>query len=186
MEKLERTFGEVEEVALEENHQKKDGEELEGIKEVEEEVTPASEVIDENEGTDEDMVVLDIKSIRAADAEPSSKAVSKGSNFRIINTQKNGRRITLQKGLIDYLGTEEIEIGFTDTSIVLAAAGTGISKEVFKLKVYGKSQYVLYNTPLVLEITNFFELDFSNTTTRGLVTKEIKLTGGMKAIEAGL
>lgn len=140
----------------------------------------------ESEETVEDILEerISIKDIIGVDSQPSSKTnVGLGAGIRIINTKKHGKRIVLDLSVIEYLETDEIDIGFTDKSMILAPKGSGICEKPFKLKLYGK-KYVIYNTQLVEEITTFFELDFSNTTTNGLKTEKAKLEDGKLVVIA--
>ncbi len=79
----------------------------------------------------------------------------------VINSRQNGKRLILAKETMDYLkNPTKIEVGFTQDGIVIAEKlpENGVS---FSIKKSG-NKMVIYSSGLVKEITELFNLDFSN------------------------
>lgn len=79
----------------------------------------------------------------------------------VINSKKNGKRVILKKEIMDYLkNPAKIEVGFTEDGIVIAEKLPENGVE-FSIKKMG-NRMVIYSSELVKEITQLFNLDFSN------------------------
>lgn len=79
----------------------------------------------------------------------------------VINSKHNGKRVILAKETMDYLkNPEKIEVGFTEDGIVIAEKLPENGVE-FSIKKTG-NRMVIYSSELVKEITELFNLDFSN------------------------
>lgn len=97
---------------------------------------------------------------------PKSKSNSRGvrtfgGKATIVNSKENGKRMTFPKSLLEELGIEEN----VDVSITLNGLAIGSelpeNAETFQLKMSG-NKGVIYSASLVQEITEVFELDFSD------------------------
>lgn len=115
---------------------------------------------------------LDFNKIEAANFKTKSAIGGRGkaSEIRIINSKRNGKRITLKNSLIERLGNpKELEFGFLEDTLIIAK---GKSKKVsdvsYNLRKQSKNTYCIYNTNLVEEITKRLKLDFSNNVTVNL------------------
>lgn len=99
--------------------------------------------------------------IKPKSKDTSRVDITSGGAMTIVNSKDNGKRITISKGSMEYIGNpESVEIGFTEDGIVI---GDKLPEngERFTLRKVG-SKAVIYSAQLVKEITELFELDFSN------------------------
>ncbi|MEG1132675.1 MAG: hypothetical protein RSD77_10195 [Romboutsia sp.] len=79
----------------------------------------------------------------------------------VINSKQNGKRVILTKETMDYLkNPAKIEVGFTEDGIVISEKLPKNGVE-FSIKKTG-NRMVIYSSGLVKEITQLFNLDFSN------------------------
>lgn len=79
----------------------------------------------------------------------------------VINSKQNGRRVILAKETMDYLkNPTKLEIGFTEDGIVIAEKLPENGVE-FPIRKNG-NRIVIYSSGLVEEITELFNLDFSD------------------------
>lgn len=97
---------------------------------------------------------------------PKSKDTSRGDitsegAITIINSKDNGKRITFSKCSMEYIGNpESIEVGFTEDGIVF---GDRLPENGERFKIRRtNNKAVIYSAQLVKEITELFELDYSN------------------------
>lgn len=91
----------------------------------------------------------------------SGKFKSPKGNCSVVNSKKNGKRVTLSKYLMEIFDDPEIlEIGFTDDGIALSKKLPENGAE-FTIKKQG-NKGVIYSSSLVDEITELFGLDFSD------------------------
>ncbi|MBU5353191.1 hypothetical protein KQI74_12905 [Paenibacillus barcinonensis] len=89
-----------------------------------------------------------------------SRAISKRSVLSVVN-HKNGTRIAVDGQVIEVIGaSERIQVALNDKGI---AIGEGFADEYnyFPLKK-AANKAIIYSSPLVKEITEAFNLDFSN------------------------
>lgn len=120
---------------------------------VEIEATNENEVI-ENQSTQQ-------KFTKPKSISNSRKSKSPNGECTVVNSKKNGKRITLSKNLMEIFNDPEIlEIGFTDEGIALSKELPENGTE-FTIKKQG-NKGVIYSAPLVDEITELFGLDFSD------------------------
>lgn len=97
---------------------------------------------------------------------PKSKDTSRGTRtgngvMTVINSNSNGKRFIFSNSVIRYLDNpDSIEIGFTEDSVV-ASYKLPENGQRFNLRKSG-NKGVLYSYQLVKEITELFDLDFSN------------------------
>lgn len=97
---------------------------------------------------------------RRFDAKPAAKAKAKNSCLTIVYA-KTGKRIELSKAIHEMLGNvEKIDFSFDLKQKILFAFAdeNGSSVKISKNKA------VIYNAPLVKEITEKFNLDFNGQT----------------------
>lgn len=132
---------------------------IEDIEMINEQNDLDSEITNEGEtkeGEVEKLKVIKLKSKDKARASRSGNGVS-----TVVNSKKNGKRITFSKELMEGLGNpDSIELGCTNEGI-LVGRKLPENGEKFKLRKSGKKS-VIYSAALVEEITEVFELDFSN------------------------
>jgi hypothetical protein len=84
-----------------------------------------------------------------------------GGKATIVNSKENGKRMTFPKSLLEELGIEDnVDVSITPNGL---AIGNELPKnaETFQLKMSG-NKGVIYSASLVQEITEVFELDFSD------------------------
>jgi hypothetical protein len=100
-----------------------------------------------------------------------------------INSKANGKRFTLSKELMELLGNpESVEIGFTDIGIVLSKKLPENGAE-FRIRKCG-NKGVIYSSSLVQEITEQFDLDFSDKVSITFVdAEELEVEGDYKVFE---
>ncbi|MCT4508654.1 MAG: hypothetical protein N4A48_07815, partial [Tepidibacter sp.] len=92
-----------------------------------------------------------------------SKDITDAGVISIINSKSNGKRISLSKELMDKLDNpSRVQFAFSENSI---AIGVGFLDEVPDYKINeSKTKGLIYASKLVEEITEEFELDFSDRT----------------------
>lgn len=93
----------------------------------------------------------------------NDKSRTKSANgvCTIVNSKKNGKRVTFSKDVMELFDNpESLEIGFTADGIVLAKKLPENGVE-FRVKKIG-NKGVIYSSSLVQEITELFVLDFSD------------------------
>lgn len=98
-------------------------------------------------------------------------------SFSIVNTKMNGKRIRLSSGLMREMGSpESIEIYENEesTGICIVSSESGMP-----LKENG----IIYNSEVVENLTNAFQIDFSDCTSRSFSDIEIKEEDGEKYAE---
>lgn len=94
------------------------------------------------------------------------------SDFSIVNTEDNGKRVKFSKELLKKLGITNIDegtidIGFISDGTIISSNLSGIG-ETFPLSKGGH----IYSKDLVDEVTQRFNLDFSGVTTRSFCDPE--------------
>lgn len=83
----------------------------------------------------------------------------------IVNTQKNGKRITISEEVLNRIdGTETVSLASYREGIAIGQVLPGVSVPPFILRRSGKKG-VVYCGGLVDELTELFQLDFSGRTT---------------------
>ena len=122
------------------------------------EVTTVEEINESNLNKSEcnHLKVIKPKSMSNVRSSKSPKGVC-----TVINSKQNGRRVILSKETMDCLkNPTKLEVGFTEDGIVIAEKLPENGVE-FSIKKNG-NKMVIYSSALVEEITELFNLDFSN------------------------
>jgi len=126
---------------------------------VTEQIATAYETTNKIEGNDKKTNKFNIikpKSRNKARGSKSAKGVC-----TVISSQKNGKRVTLSKEIMELLNNPaSIEIGFTKDGIVVATELPENGEEFSLGKIGNKG--VIYSSQLVEEITELFHLDFQD------------------------
>jgi hypothetical protein len=121
--------------------------------------TIAIETANENERNDNKTNELKV-------IKPKSKSKARGAKSAngvctVVNSEKNGKRVTLSKEIMELLNNPvSIEIGFTEDGIAVAKKLPENGVE-FSLRKNG-NKGVIYSSQLVEEITELFDLDFQD------------------------
>ncbi len=134
-------------------------EEIEEIEEVTEDPNIKSEEIQAVEEFEE-METYNLSNIKKAKASSTSRGTCSGAGVvTIVNSEKNGKRISFSEDAIEHLKNEEsIQIGFKDKKLFIY---TGLEEDkYYSIKKQG-AKYIAYNSELVKEITKELELDFT-------------------------
>ncbi|MEB4783509.1 hypothetical protein P5G60_17270 [Paenibacillus jamilae] len=116
----------------------------------------------------EQLVGIDeeLQSIFGADFRPSNskqinRSVVQKGVLTIVNTKANGKRILIASDVIKKMGNPtQIHVALNDKGIVI---GQSIAENYFQLKDAANKK-VIYSSQLVKEITDAFNLDFSEKT----------------------
>lgn len=100
--------------------------------------------------------------LRKPTSKDSSKRNRSGAGVAtIVNSEKNGKRISFPKNVLASLNiSSQIYISFSADGIVICNTADD-QFEAFTLKFSG-SKGIIYSYPLVKEITEIFGLDFSD------------------------
>lgn len=94
-------------------------------------------------------------------AEYKAKTRSGKGALTLVNSEKNGKRAMVSKEVLELIGdTSEIEIGITDEGIAIAKKLPQNGTK-FSLKRVG-NKGAIYSSSLVNELTEAFDLDFSD------------------------
>jgi len=113
----------------------------------------------------EELQEFDINKLRPVASKSSSRENTEVGIISIINSVKNGKRISLSKGLMQKLNCPKtIQFSFYDESIAIAE-NLPNNKGSFTIKEW-KKQFLIYSAPLVNEITRTFDLDFEGITSK--------------------
>lgn len=95
-------------------------------------------------------------------AKNSTRATSNKGAFSVVKAQ-TGNRATIAKQGYEHLGKPStLQFAFTDTSVIVGANLPNNDNDFNVKDSNGKA--IVYSTPLVTEIAEAFELDFSNRT----------------------
>lgn len=145
----------------EEAQESQNGEKQEQIQHPESQ--PQASFENTKEAVEKEKVKFDISAVTFATAESNPKGSSKPGVLSIINSEKNGKRVSLSKEVKEWLGIEAedtVQVCFLKDAI---AIGTDISKDEKRYKVSeSKNKAMLYSTPLVREICKNFGLEFED------------------------
>lgn len=106
-----------------------------------------------------------------------------GSNvlsFGVVNSESNGKRISISKALCEKLGLEkEAQIAIVPSKGVIVVAKELTSKNICKCKLRGeRGRKISYNSGLVRTLTETFDLDFSKRTSITFTDIEVQLHDG--------
>jgi hypothetical protein len=101
--------------------------------------------------------------LRPSASKQASKPASKASSLTIVNTKRNGRRITIAREVIVKIGSPTlVQIALNKTGVAIGKDLTGDDNN-FQLRNAAKNA-VIYSSELVQEITDTFDLDFTGRT----------------------
>lgn len=132
---------------------------------IEETIEKIEEVIQEQQ--------YNLENFKASKSKQKSVIRSNQGVVTIINTEKNGKRIVFLKDVMDKLGNPpKILISCSDNAI---AVGERLPDNQNFLSIkYSKTKGTIYSAGTVNELTEMYQLDFSN---RTLITfSEVKYT----------
>jgi hypothetical protein len=130
-----------------------------------EEEEPAVVEPEEN-GTSDSVVpsssqAFDLNNFMSSSSYGTSGRKGEAGALSLVNSNKNGKRLTISKDCWGHLdNAENVQISFSDSQIAIAKELPG-NENFFNVKPYG-TKGVIYSKNLVHEITDLFELDFSN------------------------
>lgn len=112
--------------------------------------------------TEEANVAEIVRNATPCSAKNSIRATSNKGGFSVIKAQ-TGNRATIAKQGYEHLGkSSTLQFAFTDTSVIIGANLPRNDNDFNVKDSNGKA--IVYSTPLVTEISEAFELDFSNRT----------------------
>lgn len=112
---------------------------------------------DEEQGFEE----VDFSDFVSSQSEASGKSMGEAGVLSIVNSDKNGRRITISKEVLAKLGYPAVvQISFTETAIAIGEELPS-NDNYFNVRKYG-AKGVIYSTHLVQEVVEKFDLDYSN------------------------
>jgi len=108
---------------------------------------------------------FDFNILRPAESKCSSRKSSKAGVISIINSENNGKRISLSKELMQRLNCPKtVQFSFFDDGIAIAE-DLPDNEFSFTIKEW-KEKYLIYSTQLVNEITEAFDLNFNGITSQ--------------------
>lgn len=94
------------------------------------------------------------------------------TSLTIVNTERNGRRIKLSKGLLEELGNpSSVQISVSDTALKI---GENLKNCTNNFQLTGGGD-TIYKSPLIEQITEHFGLDFSERSSLTFDDVEVKL-----------
>ena len=103
-----------------------------------------------------------VRNATPCSAKNSTRAISNKGGFSVVKAQ-TGNRATIAKQGYEHLGKpSKLQFAFSDTSVIIGANLPNNSNDFNVKDSNGKA--IVYSTPLVTEIAEAFELDFSNRT----------------------
>ena len=132
---------------------------------IEETIEKIEEVIQEQQ--------YNLENFKASKSKQKSVIRSNQGVVTIINTEKNGKRIVFLKDVMDKLGNPpKILISCSDNAI---AVGERLPDNQNFLSIkYSKTKGTIYSAGIVNELTEMYQLDFSNKTS--ITFSEVKYT----------
>ncbi len=115
--------------------------------------------------------MLDTSKIKKVQIKHNTRGASTKGVLTIINSQKNGKRITLSKEIFDELSEPtSVVVGFYEDKLLITS--TDLKEAIGgTVCVLGKNRNI-YCTDLVEKITDLFNLDFSERVSITLSTLE--------------
>lgn len=129
--------------------------------------------------------MLDINKVKEIKITHNTRGASTKGVLTVVNSQKNGKRVTLSKEIFEKLNEPtSVLVGIYDTKLFitkvdLKSAITG------SVCIIGKSRNI-YSSDLVFKVTELFNLDFSERVSLTLSTIEWEeLNGQPVAIISG-
>ena len=113
----------------------------------------------------EDLQDFDITTLRPASSKSFPRESSNATGVISIVNSKDGKRISLSKGLMQTLNNPKtLQVSFFDDGIAIAEFLPNNDIK-FIIKAY-RNQFLVYSAPLVNEITETFSLDFEGITSK--------------------
>lgn len=111
-------------------------------------------------------VAVDFSKIRASKTiSKSVRGTRSNAAVTIVNTTKNGKRVTLSKEVVEKLDRpESLQVGFGDGQLILGNNILPNDSPNYKVSYTEKSGANIYAGGLVGEITEEFDLDFNGIT----------------------
>ncbi|MDR7871335.1 MAG: hypothetical protein RIN55_10765 [Tissierellaceae bacterium] len=108
-----------------------------------------------------DIKIFDFSKLRASKSKSESKSYYGEGKITIINSENNGKRITIAREPIEELGNpNSLQIGFLEDSLVIGPK-LPENEISYNLRKSG-AKSVIYSSDLVKEITEEYNLDYSN------------------------
>lgn len=99
--------------------------------------------------------------LRPVKSRQVSRLTSEGSVLTIISTMDNGNRISIAEEVIETIGSSlKVQVAIYDDGVAISRNIPNTNNH-FNLRKNGK-KFVIYSKELVNEISETFELDFSN------------------------
>lgn len=126
---------------------------------------------------------LNLQDLKKPDTEAHQSRTIEAADFAVVNTNEHGKRVKCSKKMLAKLDVKSADNGSVD--FAFTADSTVVSKdlsgagETFHLSKGGH----IYSTPLVEEITEKFNLDFTGVTTCSFNNTEyVEINGVIAAI----
>ncbi|MFQ9697343.1 MAG: hypothetical protein ACLRY5_10990 [Zhenhengia sp.] len=130
------------------------------------EQTDVGKINIEGEQTDheeDDFEDINLSDVERTKSKHSERSIGDAGVLTIVNSKKNGKRLSLAGEVIETLQCKEkVQIGLVGKGIAVFPLGKQDLEE-FRLKKEG-SKHIIYSGPLVQEITERYKLDYSNRT----------------------
>jgi hypothetical protein len=121
----------------------------------------AGEEQDETEGMEQEEEEVDLSSFCPSSSSGTNARTGEAGALSIVNSEKNGKRITLSREVTEKLNDPEtVQFSFSERQILIAEELPNHNNR-FTVKKHG-ARGVIYSSSLVQEITERFKLDFSN------------------------
>ena len=105
---------------------------------------------------------INLDSFKPSESKAINKCIAEAGAMSIINA-KTGKRITISNEIMEVLNNpSKVVISFTENRIAIGEQLPN-NDNYFNIKIL-KSKGVIYSAGIVKEITNMYQLDFSNRT----------------------
>lgn len=102
-----------------------------------------------------------LQNLEGSKSEHNSKSTSEAGVVTVINSERNGKRIEICNSVMTALGNPPtLNVGFIEGTMVMGESLPNCNND-YTLRQQGKKA-VIYNAGLVQEVTEHFNLDFSN------------------------
>ncbi|RXT08850.1 hypothetical protein [Ammoniphilus sp. CFH 90114] len=100
---------------------------------------------------------------RAPKSKPLPKLSGQPCKLTIVNTEMHGKRLTIAQDVLEVIGTQDdVQIAIVENGIAIGS-NLSVNNTKFFLRKSGRKG-VIYSSELVDELTELFELDFSEKT----------------------
>lgn len=122
---------------------------------------------------------VDLSEFTPSVCEQLGRAFGEAGVLSIVNSKKNGKRVSLSRELMEQLAnTETVQIGFTDQLIAISEY-LGDQYTSYMLRKSG-SKSIIYSSELVKQITEKYHLNFTNRTSFTFTEASYKSQGDKK------